>query len=67
MPPLPALHLAELLKDVPRGAWVAISSAPERVVAFGLDLRAVLDEAKRKGEPSPLITRVPESANALIL
>jgi hypothetical protein len=67
MPTMPALDLTELLKGIPRGAWVAISSQHERVVAFGSELHVVLDEAKAKGEKDPLIARVPESAAALML
>ncbi len=67
MPTLPAIKLTELLKDIPRGAWVAISSQHEKVVAFGSELRAVLDEAKTKGERDPLITRGPESTSAMML
>jgi hypothetical protein len=67
MPTMPALDLTELLRGIPRGAWVAISSKHESVVAFGADLRAVLEEAKAKGENEPLIARVPESGSALML
>lgn len=67
MPTMPALDLTELLKGVPRGAWVAISTENEKVIAFGAELRAVLDEAKKQGENKPLITRVPETAAAMIL
>jgi len=64
---LPALDLRELLKSVPRGAWVAISHDHEKLVAYGSDLRAVIDEAHSKGERDPIITRVPETTSALML
>jgi hypothetical protein len=64
---IPAVDLKELMKNVPRGAWVAISEDGQRVVAYGSDMREVLDEAKRLGEKDPLIARVPESTAALIL
>lgn len=67
MPTLPAIDLAELLRGIPRGAWVAISMDHEKVIAFGSELRAVLEQAKAKGEPDPLVTRVPESTSALML
>ena len=67
MPTLPAVELTGLLKGIPRGAWVAISSHHEKVVAFGSDMRAVLEEAKSKGERDPLMTRIPESATALMM
>lgn len=66
MPTMPALDLTELLKGIPRGAWVAVSMDHERVVAFGSDLTTVLAEAKKNGEADPLITRVPESASSLM-
>jgi Family of unknown function (DUF5678) len=67
MPTLPAIDLTELLKGIPRGAWVAISAESETVVAYGSDMRAVLEEARSKGESDPLIVRVPESSTALML
>jgi hypothetical protein len=67
MPTLPAIDLTEILKGVPRGAWVAIAHNEERLIAFGSDLRAVIEEAKTKGESDPIITRVPESASSLML
>jgi hypothetical protein len=67
MPTVPAVDLAELLKGIPRGAWVAIDHNEERIVAYGSDLRAVLEEAKEKGEPDPIVIRVPESTSSLML
>jgi hypothetical protein len=62
-----APNLVELLKDVPRGAWVAIGPDYERVIAFGSNLRDVLEEAHRQGHDHPLVVRVPESNVALML
>jgi hypothetical protein len=62
-----ALNLNELLKDIPRGAWVAISREREKVIAWGADIQAVLQEAKTKGEQDPIMTRVPESASFLMM
>ena len=64
---IPALDFVSLLKDVPRGAWVAISSDHVRVISFGSDLRAVLEEAKNEGEEQPILTRVPETTGSLFL
>jgi hypothetical protein len=61
------LDLGALLKDLPRGSWVAISSDRQRVVAYGDDMREVIQKAKDRGEHSPIITRVPKSAGALLL
>jgi hypothetical protein len=64
---IPALDLSAILKDIPRGAWVAISRTEQRVVAYGSEMSKVVDEAKNAGEPHPLIVRVPEAATALML
>jgi len=56
---------SEILKDVPKGAWVAISHDKTRVVAFGSDLADVVEEAVRLGEPEPLVTKVPQTQNAI--
>ena len=61
------LDLAALLKDVPRGAWVAISEDRKRLIASGSDMRLVLEEAKKSGENNPIIMRVPQAAGALLL
>jgi hypothetical protein len=64
--PLPALDLAELLRDIPRGAWVAISANGTHVVAYGADVRQVVRDAKYEGESDPIITRVPETKRSVI-
>jgi len=56
-----------LLKEIPRGAWVAISRDQTRVLNFGADVRDVLDEARKAGEDDPIIVRIPESDSALML
>ena len=53
------------MKDVPKGAWVAISHDQERVLSFGSDLSEVIEDAHRKGEADPIVTKVPQSQNAL--
>jgi hypothetical protein len=59
--------LAGLLKEIPPGAWVAISEEKHSVIAYGADAQAVFSEAKEKGEEQPLIVRVPEQATAMFL
>jgi hypothetical protein len=59
--------LAELLKDIPPGAWVAISEAQHKVLAFGVDAQAVLSEAHDRGEPHPFIVRVPDQSIPMFL
>jgi hypothetical protein len=36
-------------------------------VAYGADMREVLEEARELGEQDPIIFRIPESESALIL
>jgi hypothetical protein len=67
MAPSPAIDFTALLADVPRGAWVAISSDTERLLAYGSDMKKVLEEAKHGGEQNPIIMRVPECASSLFL
>lgn len=59
--------LSALLAQVPSGAWVAISQDGSRVVAFGPEMRDVIEQARQSGEDDPIITRVPQSNMALIL
>jgi hypothetical protein len=49
-----------LLKDIPAGAWVAISEKEDAVLAYGPDPQEVLRKALEHGAREPLITRVPE-------
>ncbi len=67
MPTVPALDLNVLLKDIPRGAWVAIAADQTRVIAFGSDAKNVLEKARKTGETDPIITRVPEASCGLVL
>jgi hypothetical protein len=62
-----AFDFGSLLKDIPRGAWVAISSDQTRVVTFGAEMREVLEEARKKGEQDPIILRVPEAQSNLMM
>jgi hypothetical protein len=62
-----AIDFSKILKGVPRGAWVAISSDQERVITFGSDMQEVLEEAASVGENDPIVFRVPEAASALML
>jgi hypothetical protein len=62
-----ALDLDVLLKDVPRGSWVAVSADRTRIVTYGTDLHEVVQNAKDSGEQNPIILRVAEMPGALIL
>jgi len=63
----PDFDLGRLLKDIPRGAWVAISHDQSRVVAYSADINQAIAEANSKGEAHPRIIRVPETEAALVL
>lgn len=60
-----AINLTDILKDVPRGAWVALWHY--RIVAYGADMQQVLAEARAKGIKEPLIVKVPDRAESLFL
>jgi hypothetical protein len=57
----------ELLKDVPAGAWVAISQDEQRVVAYAAEMRDALSRAKELGEEFPIVFRVPQGSTAFVL
>jgi hypothetical protein len=63
----PASAFYALLEDIPPGEWVAISQRQVRVLAHGLDAQVVVDQASEKGEPHPLIMRVPKLEMPLFL
>jgi len=59
--------IAGLLKEIPSGAWVAISEEKNAVLAYGADAQSVFSEAQEKGEEMPLIVRVPDRGTAMFL
>ncbi len=61
------LDFGPLLKDLPPGAWVAVSEEQRKVVAFAAELQAVLELSRERGEQNPLVLKVPEHASTLIL
>jgi hypothetical protein len=60
-----AFEFGRLLEDVPKGAWVAISHDQDRVLCYGSDLTEVIEEAHQLGDSDPIVTKVPQSQNAL--
>ena len=60
-----AINLADILKDVPPGAWVAVWQY--RVIAFGADMQQVLKDARERGIPDPIILRAPERIETLFM
>jgi hypothetical protein len=63
------LDLGTLLKDIPPGAWVAISrdGGGSKVLSYSADMKQAIDRAKELGEEHPIIIRVPETQAALLL
>jgi len=57
----------QLLRQAPRGKWVAFSSDESRIVAAANSFRAAIDEAQRRGERSPIVWPVPKRWLALSL
>jgi len=47
--------------------WVALSQRSNRVVSSGRDLVKVVEEAHRKGEKHPIVTRVPKNYGNYVL
>ena len=61
------IHLSQLLKDVPPGAWAAIAEDQEEVVAYGADIQQVIAAARAKGVKQPLIVKAPDRQEILFL
>ena len=59
--------ISKLLAGVPKGAWVALSSDEDRVIAFASELQEALKKAKEAGESDPVVIRVPESDASTLL
>lgn len=60
------IDLKAVLKDAPRGEWLALSFARDRIVAHSPDLSEAKEAAYRLGEPNPIMMKVPPP-HALIL
>lgn len=60
-----AIDYSALIKELPAGAWVAISERKNEVVAYGAELQSVLEAARNRGEHDPLVVRVPEQSSVM--
>ncbi len=49
-----------------QGQWVALMEDQTTVIAAGLDLKHVREEAAIKGYPDPIFTRVPTDITYLV-
>jgi hypothetical protein len=60
------IDLTTVLKDAPRGEWLALSYTRDRIVAHALNLTEAKEAAQRLGESNPIMMKVPPP-HALIL
>jgi hypothetical protein len=51
--------LRAILKDVPAGAWVALSHNKTRIVATGDSMKSVTFQAQLHGEADPILIKTP--------
>jgi len=63
---LAAKDVSKLLADVPKGAWVALSKAEDRVVAYAAELQDAIQKAKEAGESDPIVIRVPQTTDTTL-
>jgi hypothetical protein len=61
-----AKAISKLLVNVPKGAWVALSSDESRVVAFASELQDVLAKSKELGEKNPVVMRAPDEGSSTL-
>ena len=59
--------LPRLLQTVPPGAWVAISTEKNSIIAYDQDSLKVFEATKAQGEECPLIVRRPFHDRLLFL
>lgn len=60
--------MSKIFEGIPKGPWVMLSRAEERVLAFSPDFDAAVRMASEKGKEDPVIPRVPPSdSGALFL
>jgi hypothetical protein len=65
--PFDISDLPHLLETVPPGAWVAISTEENRIIAFDLDADKVFASVDEQHETCPLIVRRPTHDRLLFL
>lgn len=55
------------LQAAPPDGWVAFSSDEEQVVAYGASYDEVVAKADAKGEPDPVVMKVPKTWSTMVL
>ena len=63
----PVAEMYALMEGLPIGSWVAFSEKQHKILAYGPDAQAVLDNAREMGEPRPVIARVMDPSVGLFL
>ncbi len=51
---------AELLRQAPRNGWIALSADEEKLVASGETFSQTVENAKKAGEPDPVLIHIPD-------
>jgi hypothetical protein len=59
-----AKDTSKLLVGIPKGAWVALSSDQERVVAYAPELQDALQKSKAAGEDHPQVWVSPKTSRS---
>ena len=54
-----ARDFTAILKDAPVGAWIALSSDEERIVANAPEFEDAMALAKERGEAEPVLMKLP--------
>ena len=60
------IHLARLLEPY-KGKWVTLTKDEKSVLGSGNTIDEALKAAETKGEPMPLLMRVPDESTSAIL
>lgn len=55
------------LRAAPPDGWVAFSSDEERLVAYGSTYDEAVAKAEEKGEPDPILVKVPKDWSTQVL
>lgn len=63
--PIP-VNLAQLIRPY-MGEWVALSRDEKAVLGHGATIDTAIEQAKRRGEPRPLLIKVPDKNSTFLL
>ena len=62
-----AQERVEILRDAEPNSWLALSHDESSVVASGQDYVQAVEKAKEKGEDDPVLIKIPQQWNAMVL